>query len=117
MRKKIMNGIAAMVAAALLLTAALPAFAADDPADGQSPIVIYTPGKTGEDVSIGNAGIEIIGKAEGETSLRITVDGKAAGTAAVAADGSFTAKVGSFALSFGENEVTLVLQAESPLSR
>ena len=114
MRKKIMNGIAAIVAAALLLTAALPAFAADDPADGQSPIEIYTPGKTGEDVSIGNAGIEIIGKAEGETSLRITVDGKAAGTAAVAADGSFTAKVGSFALSFGENEVTLVPASGKP---
>ena len=114
MRKKIMNGIAAIVAAALLLTAALPAFAADDPADGQSPIVIYTPGKTGEDVSIGNAGIEITGKAEGETSLRITVDGKAAGTAAVAADGSFTAKVGSFALSFGENEVTLVPASGKP---
>lgn len=43
MRKKIMNGIAAIVAAALLLTAALPASAADDPADGQSPIEIYTP--------------------------------------------------------------------------
>ena len=65
-------------------------------------------------MSIGNAGIEIIGKAEGETSLRITVDGKTAGKAEVAADGSFTAKVGSFALSFGENEVTLVPASGKP---
>lgn len=44
----------------------------------------------------------------------LPVDGKAAGKAEVAADGSFTAKVGSFALSFGENEVTLVPASGKP---
>ena len=115
MRKKIMNLIAATVAAALLLTAAaVPAFAADNTAGEQSPIEIYTPGKAGEDAAIGNAGIEITGKAEGETSLKILVDGKVAGSAAVAADGSFTAKVGSFALSYGVNEVSLVPASGKP---
>ena len=100
MTNSLKKAIAAVISAAVIVGSAMavPASALETKAveADQSPVVVSFPSTDEEKTVIGNNGIEITGTAPGESSLRLQIGGKFFGTVEVAADGSFTAKLGSF---------------------
>lgn len=118
MTNSLKKAIAAVISAAVIVGSAMavPASALETKAveADQSPVVVSFPSTDEEKTVIGNNGIEITGTAPGESSLRLQIGGKFFGTVEVAADGSFTAKLGSFQISSGLNDIELVPASGKP---
>ena len=72
-----------------------------------SEIQIAFPLSKSDKTVVGNKGIEITGTAKAAATLTVTAEGKKVGTATAAADGGFTAKIPSYALSSGLNDIVL----------
>ena len=72
-----------------------------------SEIQIAFPLSKADKPVVGNNGIEITGTAKAAATLTVTAEGKKVGTATAAADGGFTAKIPSYALSSGLNDIVL----------
>ena len=97
----------AVSAAVLLCMTSAAALEKKEEQTEQSPVSVTFPTLESDKTIVGNDGITVVGTAAGETSLAVTVNGKSAGSAEVLPDGSFSAKITSFAIDAGLNDIEL----------
>ena len=97
----------AVSAAVLLCMTSAAALEKKEEQTEQSHVSVTFPTLESDKTIVGNDGITVVGTAVGETSLAVTVNGKSAGSAEVLPDGSFSAKITSFAIDAGLNDIEL----------